>query len=86
MVRIQVGSEIFLFSQPSSRQTLGINQPPIHCVPGSVPQVNRPRREVDRSFMSSVEVQNDCSYTFVHPKRLHEDFRFLGYDAVNEAI
>ena len=85
-IRFPVGSEIFLFSHSSSRPALVLNQPPIHWLPGSVPQVNRPNREADCCIASSVGVQNDCSYIFAHPKRLHEDPRFLGYDAVNEAI
>jgi hypothetical protein len=33
--------------------------------------VKRPGREADNSPLSSAEIKNACSYTSVHPMRLH---------------
>ena len=85
-VRVQVGSEIFLFSKTFSRPAVGPSRPTNHWVPGSVSRVNRPRRVVDRSLMSSAEVKNEWSYTSFPPIRLHEDPRLLGCGDVNEAV
>jgi hypothetical protein len=48
----------FLFST-SSRPVLGLNQPHIQWVPGSLsPGVKRPARETEHSPPTSVEVKN----------------------------
>jgi hypothetical protein len=58
-------AEIFLFST-TSISALGLNQPPVQCVPAAPSLgVKRPRREADHSPTSSVKVKNICSYNIV---------------------
>jgi hypothetical protein len=65
------GLGIFLFTT-ASRTALGLTQPPIQWVPGTLSLgVKWPGREADHSPPSSCEVKNEWSYTFTPPIRLH---------------
>jgi hypothetical protein len=60
----------FVFAT-ASISALGPTQPPIQCVPGGVPRVKRPGREVDHSTSPSIELKNAWSYTSIPTIRLH---------------
>jgi hypothetical protein len=48
--------EIFFFSK-LSRPALGSTRPPVQWVPGSSPDVHKPRRDIDYSTTSSAELK-----------------------------
>jgi hypothetical protein len=65
------GLEIFLFTT-TSRQALGLTQPPTQWVPGAPsPGVKQLGCEADQSPPYSAKVKNAQSYTSIPPIPLH---------------
>jgi hypothetical protein len=68
-IRVPVASRIF---STSSRPALGPTQPPIHRIPGALPEgVKHLRRETDHASLISAEVKKNRDLYNHSPIRLH---------------